>query len=148
MNTKPHFFIRKIILILVFINFLIMSYLPKIETITEEIIQTLVEDEFFKDFEIEDYSYARKRFAEELTKKFLVNGLDEENGIFNEDEFDTILKEIAAEDVLRSLQKKGFINSYEDEGVEEIFFLTEKGREEMKNINDDDALNIFSDEEN
>jgi len=148
MNSKPHFFIRKIILILVFINFLIMSYLPKIETITEEIIQTLVEDEFFKDFEIEDYSYARKRFAEELTKKFLVNGLDEENGIFNEDEFDTILKEIAAEDVLRSLQKKGFINSYEDEGVEEIFFLTEKGREEMKNINDDDALNIFSDEEN
>jgi len=125
-----------------------MGYLPKIETITEEIIQTLIEDEFFKDFEIEDYSYARKRFAEELTKKFLVNGLDEENGIFNDDEFDTILKEIAAEDVLRSLQKKGFINSYEDEGVEEIFFLTEKGREEMKNINDDDALNIFSDEEN
>jgi len=123
-----------------------MGYLPKIETITEEIIQTLIEDEFFKDFEIEDYSYARKRIAEELTNKFLINGLDEENGIFSEDEFDKILKEIAAEDVLRSLQKRGLINSYEDENTEEIFFLTEKGREEMKNIDDTDALNIFSDE--
>jgi|GEM_PF-3832719 hypothetical protein len=123
-----------------------MGYLPKIETITEEIIQTLIEDEFFKDFEIEDYSYARKRIAEELTNKFLINGLDEENGIFSEDEFDKILKEIAAEDVLRSLQKRGLINSYEDENTEEIFFLTEKGREEMKNVDDTDALNIFSDE--
>ena len=124
-----------------------MGYLPKIETITEEIIQTLIEDEFFKDFEIEDYSYARKRIAEELTNKFLINGLDEENGIFSDDEFDRILKEIAAEDVLRSLQKRGLINSYEDENTEEIFFLTEKGREEMKNVDDTDALNIFSDEE-
>lgn len=124
-----------------------MGYLPKIETITEEIIQTLIEDEFFKDFEIEDYSYARKRIAEELTNKFLINGLDEENGIFSDDEFDKILKEIAAEDVLRSLQKRGLINSYEDENTEEIFFLTEKGREEMKNVDDTDALNIFSDEE-
>lgn len=123
-----------------------MSYLPKIEAIAEDIIQTLIEDDFFKDFEIEDYSYARKRFSEELTNKFLINGLDEENGIFSEDEFDRILKEIAAEDVLRSLQKKGLINSYEDEGVEEIFFLTEKGREEMKNVDNDDALNIFADE--
>ncbi len=123
-----------------------MGYLPKIETITEEIIQTLIEDEFFKDFEIEDYSYARKRIAEELTNKFLIDGLDEENGIFSEDEFDKLLKEIAAEDVLRSLQKRGLINSYEDENTEEIFFLTEKGREEMKNVDDTDALNIFSDE--
>jgi hypothetical protein len=123
-----------------------MGYLPKIETITEEIIQTLIEDEFFKDFEIEDYSYARKRIAEELTNKFLINGLDEENGIFSDDEFDKILKEIAAEDVLRSLQKRGLINSYEDENTEEIFFLTEKGREEMNNVDDTDALNIFSDE--
>ncbi len=123
-----------------------MGYLPKIETITEEIIQTLIEDEFFNDFEIEDYSYARKRIAEELTNKFLIDGLDEENGIFSEDEFDKLLKEIAAEDVLRSLQKRGLINSYEDENTEEIFFLTEKGREEMKNVDDTDALNIFSDE--
>ncbi len=128
-----------------------MSYLPKIEKIANEIIQTLIEDEFFEDFEIEDYSYTKKRFCEELTAKFLLNGLENEDiGIFSEDEFDKILKEIVAEDMLRGLQKKGFINSYEDEGTEEVFFLTEKGREEMQKKSDDetDMLNIFVDDNN
>jgi predicted transcriptional regulator len=128
-----------------------MSYLPKIEKIANEIIQTLIEDEFFEDFEIEDYSYTKKRFCEELTAKFLLNGLENEDiGIFSEDEFDKILKEIVAEDMLRGLQKIGFINSYEDEGTEEVFFLTEKGREEMQKKSDDetDVLNIFVDDSN
>jgi hypothetical protein len=126
-----------------------MSYLPKIEKIANEIIQTLIEDKFFEDFEIEDYSYTKKRFCEELTTKFLLNGLENEDiGIFNEDEFDKILKEIVAEDMLRGLQKKGFINSYEDDNTEEVFFLTEKGREEMQKKSDDetDVLNIFVDD--
>ncbi len=126
-----------------------MAYLPKIEKIADEIIQTLIEDDFFIDFEIEDQTYTRKRFCDELTAKFLLNGLEDENiGIFTEEEFDKILKEVVAEDMLRNLQKKGFINSYEDEGVEEVFFLTEKGREEMAKRSDDenDVLNIFSED--
>jgi ribosomal protein S8 len=124
-----------------------MGYLPKIEKITEDIIQTLIEEKFFEDFEIEDYSYSRRRISEELTKKFLINGLeDEEFGFFSEDEFDKILKEIAAEDVLRNLQKRGLINSYEDDNTEEVFFLTEKGKEEMKKNEGDDVLNIFSED--
>ncbi len=126
-----------------------MGYLPKIEKIADEIIQTLIEDDFFIDFEIEDQTYTRKRFCDELTAKFLLNGLEDENiGIFTEDEFDKILKEVVAEDMLRGLQKKGFINSYEDEGVEEVFFLTDKGREEMAKRSDDenDVLNIFSED--
>jgi hypothetical protein len=125
-----------------------MAYLPKIENIANEIIQTLIEDKFFEDFEIEDYSYTKKRFCEELTTKFLLNGLENEDiGIFNEDEFDKILKEIVAEDMLRGLQKKGLINSYEDDNTEEVFFLTEKGREEIQKKSDDDTdvLNIFVD---
>jgi hypothetical protein len=126
-----------------------MGYLPKIEAIADDIIETLIEDEFFKDFEIEDYTYTRKRFCDELTTKFLLNGL-EDNGIsiFNEDEFDKILKEVIAEDMLRTLQKRGLINSYEDDNTEEVFFLTEKGREEMEKKPDDDdtdLLNIFVD---
>jgi hypothetical protein len=127
-----------------------MAYLPKIENIANEIIQTLIEDKFFEDFEIEDYSYTKKRFCEELTTKFLLNGLENEDiGIFNEDEFDKILKEIVAEDMLRSLQKTGLINSYEDDNTEEVFFLTEKGREEMQKKLDDenDILNIFVDDD-
>ena len=127
-----------------------MAYLPKIENIANEIIQTLIEDKFFEDFEIEDYSYTKKRFCEELTTKFLLNGLENEDiGIFNEDEFDKILKEIVAEDMLRGLQKTGLINSYEDDNTEEVFFLTEKGREEMQKKLDDenDILNIFVDDD-
>lgn len=126
-----------------------MSYLPKIQQITEEIIQTLIEDEYFKDFEIENHDYARRRISDELTKKFLINGLDnEEGGFFNEDEFEIILKEIVAEDVLRSLQRKGLIDSYEDEETEEMFFLTQLGKDEMsnmENIEDVKELRIFVD---
>lgn len=123
-----------------------MGYIPKVEAIADDIIQTLIEDKFFEDFEIEDYSYTKKRFCDELTAKFLLNGLEDDGlSIFNEDEFDKILKEVIAEDMLRSLQKKGLINSYEDEGTEEVFFLTEKGREEIEKKSDDetDILNIF-----
>lgn len=120
-----------------------MSYLPKIQEITSEIIETLVEDDFFVDFEIESQEYAIKRFSDELTKKFLENGLDEDESVFTEDEFDQILKEIIAEDLLRNLQSKGLLNSYEDDNTEELFFLTEKGREELENMrNKENTLEV------
>jgi hypothetical protein len=128
-----------------------MSYLPKIQEITEEIITSLVEDDYFVDFEISSQDYARKRISDELTKKFLENGLDnEEEGYFNEEEFDIILKEIIAEDVLRTLQRGGYINSYEDEDTEEMFFLTDLGKKqvsEMDNAEDIKGLKAFIDNE-
>lgn len=123
-----------------------MGYIPRIEKLTEEIIATLVEEKFFEDYEIKDFSFARKRISEELTRKFLIDGLDDEYEVFTEDEFDTILKEVAAENVLRDLQKKGWVNSYEDENTEETFFLTEQGREELKKPSGEDILNIFLDD--
>ena len=126
-----------------------MSYLPKIQEITEDIISTLVEDNYFTDFEISSQDYARKRISDELTRKFLENGLNnEDEGYLTEEEFDTILKEIVAEDLLRSLQKKGLIDSYEDDETEEMFFLTSKGKEEVNNMNtieDVKGLRIFLD---
>jgi hypothetical protein len=128
-----------------------MSYLPKIQEITEEIIASLVEDNYFTEFEISSEDYARKRISDELTRKFLENGLDnEDEGYFSEDEFDTILKEIIAEDVLRSLQKNGLIDSYEDDETEEMFFLTDLGKnqvDEMENIEDIKELSVFLDKE-
>lgn len=128
-----------------------MSYLPKIQEITEEIIASLVEDNYFTEFEISSEDYARKRISDELTRKFLENGLDnEDEGYFTEDEFDTILKEIIAEDVLRSLQKNGLIDSYEDDETEEMFFLTDLGKnqvDEMENIEDIKGLSVFLDKE-
>jgi hypothetical protein len=128
-----------------------MSYLPKIQEITEEIIASLVDDDYFTEFEISSEDYARKRISDELTRKFLENGLDnEDEGYFSEEEFDTILKEIIAEDVLRSLQKNGLIDSYEDDETEEMFFLTDLGKNqvnEMENIEDIKGLNVFLDKE-
>lgn len=123
----------------------LMTYIPKVKKLTEEIIITLQEDKFFEDFDITDLTYARKRISEELTKKFLVNGLDDEFAIFTEDELDKILREIAAEDVLRILQNRGLVNSYEDENTEEIFFLTDAGKEELKKPDGEQILNIFTD---
>lgn len=126
-----------------------MTYLPKIQEITEGIIATLVDDNYFIDFEISSQDYARKRISDELTIKFLENGLDnEEEGYLSEDEFDVILKEIVAEDLLRSLQKRGLLHSYEDDNTEEIFFLTTLGKEEIVNledIEDVNALRVFLD---
>lgn len=128
-----------------------MSYLPKIEQISDELIKALIEDEFFKDFEINDSTFAKKRFCDELTRKFIAGDLDlEDEDLFTDDEMDTILREIVAENVLRDLQKSGFISSYEDENVEETFFLTEKGKEELNNmreLDDVSALKIFLDED-
>jgi len=128
-----------------------MTYLPKIQEITEGIIATLVDDNYFIDFEISSQDYARKRISDELTLKFLENGLNnEEYGYLSEDEFDVILKEIVAEDLLRSLQKKGLLNSYEDDNTEEVFFLTTLGKEEIVNLEDIEdvkALRVFLDNE-
>jgi hypothetical protein len=119
-----------------------MSYLPKIIEISEELVNILIEDQFFVDFEITDYAYAKKRFCDELTTKFIAGELDFEDGeLFTDDELDAILKEIAAESVLRTLEKGGYINSYEDENVEETFFLTEKGKKEIERLKDVDDVN-------
>jgi hypothetical protein len=127
-----------------------MSYLPKIVEISEEMINILIEDQFFSDFEITDYSYAKKRFCDELTTKFIAGELDfEVDELFTDEELDLILKEIAAESVLRTLEKGGYLNSYEDEDVEEVFFLTEKGKKELerlKDVDDVNALRIFINE--
>jgi len=128
-----------------------MTYLPKIQEITEGIIATLVDDNYFIDFDISSQDYARKRISDELTIKFLENGLNnEEDGYLSEDEFDIILKEIVAEDLLRTLQKKGLLSSYEDDNTEEVFFLTTLGKEEIVNLEDIEdvkALRVFLDNE-
>ena len=124
-----------------------MSYLPKIVQISDELIKALVEDDFFTDFEIKDQTYAKKRFCDELTRKFIDGKLDlDDEELFSDNEMDSILREIVAENVLRDLQKSGFISSYEDDNTEETFFLTERGKEElnnMKDVEDVNALKIF-----
>lgn len=109
-------------------------YQPIVIEETENLIQGLIESEFFKDYEIDDLTYTRERLLDVMTEKYL-NGLlnDDEELLFTEEEFDNLLKDIIAGTLLHELKKKGMIESYEDDQTEERFFLTENGKKFLEN---------------
>lgn len=109
-------------------------YQPIVVQYSEEIIQTLIETDFFVEHDIENYDFAKICLCDKLTEKFMTTGLDLEVGIFSEEEFDEILKLIVAGTLLYNLKNNGYINSYEDDDTEEVFFLTDKGREYVKKL--------------
>jgi len=105
-----------------------VTYQPIIIEKTNVIIDELIYSNFFKDNEIMDIGFAMKTISDKLTEKF-INGELENEELFTTDEFVAMLQMIIAENVLRELQKKGLITSYEDENTEEVFFLTELGKQ-------------------
>ena len=111
-------------------------YQPIVIEMTNEIITDLVESEFFADYEIQSTEFAKKYLLDKLTEKFILGELendeDEFLGVFNDEEFDVVLREIVAGSVLYELKEKGLVDSYEDETTEEMFFLTKKGKRVMK----------------
>jgi len=112
-------------------------YQPIVIEETENIINGLIESEFFSDYEIDNYSYAREHILDILTQKFIDGQLEDDDlELFTEDEFTVMLQNIIAGSILSELKERGLINSYEDETVEETFFLTDKGRE-LLNDNDE-----------
>lgn len=117
---------------------MIMSkiYQPIVIEMTNDIISDLVETEFFKDYEIISTEFAKKYLLDKLTEKFILGELendeDEFLSVFNDDEFEVVLREIVAGSVLYELKEKGLVDSYEDDTTEEMFFLTKKGKRIMK----------------
>ena len=117
---------------------MIMSkiYQPIVIEMTNEIITDLVETAFFSDYEIQSTEFAKKYLLDKLTEKFILGELendeDEFLGVFNDEEFEVVLREIVAGSVLYELKEKGLVDSYEDETTEEMFFLTKKGKRVMK----------------
>lgn len=107
-------------------------YQPKVIEIGNQIVQNL--DDFYQGYEIDNLEYAREYFYDKLTEKFIQGNLDEENGIFLEEEFEQCIKESVATCVLKSLEEKGMLQSYSDENTEEVFFLTEEGKKLAQKI--------------
>ncbi len=109
-------------------------YQPIVIEEAENILQGLIESEFFIDYDITDYTYSKQYLLDVLTEKY-INGLldDDETELFTEAEFEQILKELVAGTVLYELKQKGYVNSYEDENTEEMFFLTEEGKKYLQN---------------
>jgi hypothetical protein len=114
------------------------AYQPIVIEETENLIQGLIESEFFLDYDITDYSFAKQHLLDILTEKY-INGLfdDLDNELFTEDEFTKLLQQIVAGSLLSDLKERGLINSYEDENTEETFFLTEEGKNLLRNPNNE-----------
>lgn len=117
---------------------MIMSkiYQPIVIEMANDIITDLTESEFFSDYEIQSTVFAEKYLLDKLTEKFILGELENEDdeflGVFNDDEFEVVLREIVAGSVLYELKEKGLVDSYEDDTTEEMFFLTKKGKRVMK----------------
>jgi hypothetical protein len=111
-------------------------YQPVVIEMTNEIISDLTESLFFEDYEIRSTAFAEKYLLDKLTEKFILGELegddDEFLGVFNDDEFEVVLREIVAGSVLYELKERGLVDSYEDDTTEEMFFLTKKGKRVMK----------------
>lgn len=116
-------------------------YQPIVIEETDYFIEGLVESGFFEDYDIKDLTFVRTHLLNIFTEKF-INGLlnDDDVELFGEEEFDILLKELVAGSILFELKEKGFVDSYEDEDTEEMFFLTDEGKKYVKNTNSDDEL--------
>lgn len=109
-------------------------YQPIIIERVNEMIEILTETQFFSDYDLDNTEFAKTYLLDKLTEKFISGEYDmEEDEFFEEDEFETVLKEIVAGTLLYELKKKGLVDSYDDDKTEEMFFLTEKGRKLLKN---------------
>jgi DNA-binding MarR family transcriptional regulator len=113
-------------------------YPPIVVEKGEELIEGLKESNFFKDYEINNMEFVRNHILDDLTEKF-INGLidDDFEEMYKEEEFEQLLKELVAGSVLHELKEKGLVNSYQDEETEEMFFLTEKGKQIMRETGED-----------
>lgn len=109
-------------------------YQPIIIERVNEMIEILTETQFFSDYDLDNTEFAKTYLLDKLTEKFISGEYDmEEDEFFEEEEFETVLKEIVAGTLLYELKKKGLVDSYDDDKTEEMFFLTEKGRKLLKN---------------
>ena len=105
---------------------------------TELLIEGLQETNFFEEYDIEDLTFVRQYLNDLLLQKFINGELNEDGPNFFDDEFEQIIKELVAGSILHQLKMKGFVDSYEDETTEEMFFLTEMGKKYLKDQNEKD----------
>lgn len=102
---------------------------------SDNLLLGLIESDFFKEHEITDLTFAKEYILNFMNEKYISGLLGEtEEELITEDEFSKMLIEIITGTVLYELKESGHLNSYEDENTEEMFFLTEKGKELIKEI--------------
>jgi hypothetical protein len=114
-------------------------YTPQIEEYTKEVIAALsIHDDLIGGnfFEIEtssDPSLGKKLLYEIIANKATENFLEREDQsiMLTEEQFYRAFTEVTVGVSLKKLEKEGILGSFENED-EEIFFLTEKGKQTAK----------------
>lgn len=101
-------------------------YPEEVRAQTDIIVQTLQQCGFFDNEELTDSTFAKKYINDILTEKFIAGG---PLNLGSEKEVEDHLNKIIGGSICYQLKEMGFLDSYEDENVSEVFFLTEKGKE-------------------
>ena len=107
-------------------------YQPIVIEYTEIYLQLLINSDTLKNWGVTDFTYAKEYISNKLTEKFINNGLDNINEIFDSNESLIIIKDIIIGSMIQKLKDIGYVNSYEDENTEEHIFLTEAGKKYIK----------------
>lgn len=104
-------------------------YQPIVVENAQKFIDALIESNFFEDYGLESTDYAFNFLCEKLNEKYINNDLSF-SGIekITSKEFTQYLQQILSGSILESLKEKGFVESYEDENTEKIYFLTDLGK--------------------
>lgn len=108
------------------------TYQPEVIELSDKMINTLKDDGFFEESGITDHTPANGVLRDFLTEKFIEGKLTDGVVEVGDEEFMNVLSMIIAKCTLTSLVEKGYVNSVEDENDEEVFFLTEKGKQYKK----------------
>lgn len=105
-----------------------ITYQPVVVKKANQIIEALKVIGFFEENEITDQTFAKNELCQILTTNFIEGSFDEKELSLTDKEIDFYLSKVIAENTLRSLVNKGLLGTYEDDGSEEVFFLTELGK--------------------
>lgn len=116
------------------------TFQPFIVAKAEEMIIFMKTDyDIFEDLGIKSTEYTKERLCDILTEKFINGEYDENDDIgdlFPDDKLlMSFLAEMATKSDLDNLIEKGLVGSLDDETGRDYYFVTEKGKECVKQMN-------------
>jgi hypothetical protein len=110
------------------------NYQPIVVKKSTQMLEVLEELDFFTEHEIKNKQYVFDYFCDVFTEKFINGEINDNDIIINEYEFHKYLTEIILISTLQSLKENNLVDSIEDENNEEVFFLTELGKNTVSKI--------------
>jgi hypothetical protein len=115
------------------------TFQPFIVAKAEEMINFMRNDyDIFENLGIKSTEYTKERLCDILTKRFINGEYNEDDDIvdlFPDDKlFTSFLSEMAIKSDLDKLIEKGLIGSLDDDSGRDYYFVTEKGKECVKQM--------------